>query len=61
MSDFGFAKDSTHSRSRLSTSLPKPTNKFVAPERFNDFTELDELSDIYSIGKIIDYTMCNGT
>jgi len=60
VSDFGFAKDSNHLRSRLSTVSPKPTHQFVAPEGFNDFTELDELSDIYSLGKIIDYIMGDG-
>lgn len=60
VSDFGFAKDSKHLRSRLSTVSPKPTHKFLAPEGFSDFTKLDDLSDIYSIGKIIDYIMCDG-
>jgi Serine/threonine protein kinase len=58
--DFGFAKDANHLRSKLSTVSPKPTHQFLAPEGFRDFLLLDEISDIYSIGKIIDFIMGNG-
>lgn len=57
VSDFGFAKDSTHLRSRFSSISPKPNHSFVAPEGFNDFTTLDKQSDVYSVGKIIDFIM----
>ncbi len=60
ISDFGFAKDSNHLRSRLSSVTPKPTHKFVAPEGFRKFTDLDEISDVYSIGKVIDFIFGNG-
>lgn len=60
VSDFGFAKDANHLRSKLSTISPKPTHLYLAPEGFKDFTQLDSVSDIYSIGKIIDYMMGDG-
>ena len=58
--DFGFAKDANRLRSKLSTISPKPTHHFVAPEGFRDFTVLNEVSDIFSLGKILDYIMGNG-
>ena len=38
-----------------STSTPKNSHYFIDPIGLHDFTALDKLSDIYSIGKIIDY------
>lgn len=60
VSDFGFAKDENHMRSRLSTVTPKPTHMYLAPEGFRDFTQLDYVSDVFSVGKIIDYILGNG-
>lgn len=60
LADFGFAKDANHLRSKLSTMSPKPTHQFLAPEGFRSFLHLDEISDIYSIGKILDFIMGNG-
>lgn len=60
ISDFGFAKDSNHLRSKLSTITPKPTHQFLAFEGFKNFLDLDEISDIYSIGKIIDFIFGDG-
>ncbi|BBF42810.1 serine/threonine protein kinase PrkC, regulator of stationary phase [Lachnospiraceae bacterium KM106-2] len=60
VADFGFAKDANVLRSRLSTVSPKPTHQFLAPEGFRNFLELDEVSDLFSIGKIIDFIIGNG-
>jgi serine/threonine protein kinase len=60
VSDFGFAKDSNFLRSRLSTVTPKPMHSFIAPEGFTDFLKLDKISDVYSIGKVIDFIFGNG-
>lgn len=60
IADFGFAKDENHLRSKLSSMSPKPTHQFVAPEGFKDFRLLNEISDIFSLGKILDYIMGNG-
>ena len=38
-----------------STSTPKNSHYFIDPIGLHDFTALDKLSDIYSIGKLIDY------
>ncbi|MFI3213013.1 MAG: protein kinase [Eubacteriales bacterium] len=58
--DFGFAKDASHVRSKLSTFSPKNNHLFLAPEGFRDFTLLDEKSDIFSLGRLVDYIMGNG-
>ncbi len=58
--DFGFAKDASHVRSRLSTVSPKNNHLFLAPEGFREFALLDEKSDIFSLGKLVDYIMGNG-
>ena len=38
-----------------STSTPKNSHYFIDPIGLSSFTLLDKLSDIYSIGKIVDY------
>lgn len=55
LSDFGLSKDTMVSHSLKSTSTPKNSHFFMDPIGLVDFTRLDKLSDIYSIGKIIDY------
>ncbi len=60
VADFGFAKDDSHVRSKLSTVSPKNNHLFLAPEGFRDFTLLDEKSDIFSLGRLVDYIMGNG-
>ncbi len=58
--DFGLGKDKDVVKSLISSATPKNSHLFLDPIGLQDFTQLDELSDIYSIGKIIDYIMCNG-
>lgn len=60
VSDFGFAKDSNSLRSRMSTKSAKPTHLFVAPEGLKDFTTLNKVSDVYSLGRILDFVMGDG-
>lgn len=55
LSDFGLSKDTMINHSLKSTSTPKNNHYFMDPIGFTSFTSLDKLSDIYSIGKIIDY------
>lgn len=55
LSDFGLSKDTMINHSLKSTSTPKNSHYFMDPVGFTSFTSLDKLSDIYSIGKIIDY------
>jgi serine/threonine protein kinase len=55
LSDFGLSKDTMINHSLKSTSTPKNSHYFIDPIGLHDFTALDKLSDIYSIGKIIDY------
>ena len=55
LSDFGLSKDAMIKHSLKSSSTPKNSHYFMDPVCFSDFTLLDKLSDIYSIGKIIDY------
>lgn len=59
LSDFGLSKDTMVSHSLKSTSTPKNSHFFMDPVGLTDFTRLDKLSDIYSIGKIIDYLTKN--
>ena len=60
ISDFGLGKDKDVIKSLITSATPKNSHWFLDPIGLQDFTLLDELSDIYSIGKIIDYIMCNG-
>ena len=53
--DFGLSKDLSVIRSMKTSYTPKNNHLFVDPLALNDFTLLDKKSDIYSIGKIMDY------
>ena len=53
--DFGLSKNTMIEHSLKSTDSPKNSHYFMDPIGFSSFTKLDKLSDIYSIGKIIDY------
>ncbi|OSB19169.1 hypothetical protein B2H94_08705 [Clostridium sporogenes] len=55
LSDFGLSKDTMINHSLKSTSTPKNSHFFMDPIGLSDFTKLDKLSDVFSIGKIIDY------
>lgn len=55
--DFGLSKDLSIERSMKSSYTEKNNHLFVDPLAFSDFTKLDFKSDIYSIGKIIDYVL----
>ncbi|MEK4510141.1 protein kinase domain-containing protein [Paenibacillus sp. FSL K6-2524] len=55
ISDFGLSKDLSIERSMKSSITEKNNHLFVDPLAIGDFTKLDQKSDIYSIGKIIDY------
>ena len=55
LSDFGWSKDTMIRNSLKSTSTPKNSHLFLDPIGLISFKFLDKLSDIYSIGKIIDY------
>ncbi|MBP1924675.1 tRNA A-37 threonylcarbamoyl transferase component Bud32 [Sedimentibacter acidaminivorans] len=55
VSDFGLSKDTMINHSLKSTSTPKNSHFFMDPIGLSDFTKLDKLSDVFSIGKIIDY------
>lgn len=55
--DFGLSKDLSIERSMKSSYTEKNNHLFVDPLAFSDFTKLDIKSDIYSIGKIIDYVL----
>ncbi|NWK10800.1 protein kinase domain-containing protein [Clostridium cadaveris] len=59
LSDFGLSKDTMLNHSLKSTSTPKNSHYFMDPIGLSDFTKLDKLSDIFSIGKIIDYITRN--
>lgn len=58
--DFGLGKDKDVIRSLIISATPKNNHLFLDPIGLQDFRLLDEFSDIYSIGKIIEYIMCNG-
>ena len=53
--DFGLSKDLSIERSMKSSYTEKNNHLFVDPLAVSDFRKLDIKSDIYSIGKIIDY------
>lgn len=53
--DFGLSKDLSIERSLKTSFTEKNNHVFVDPLAINDFRNLDKKSDIYSIGKIIDY------
>lgn len=60
ISDFGLGKEKDVIKSLITSATPKNSHLFLDPIGLQDFTLLDEYSDIYSIGKIIEYIMCNG-
>lgn len=53
--DFGLSKDESIERSLKSSATEKNNHIFLDPLAIGDFTKLDKKSDIYSVGKIIDY------
>ncbi|MFR8734813.1 MAG: protein kinase domain-containing protein [Clostridium perfringens] len=53
--DFGLSKDLSIERSMKSSYTEKNNHIFVDPYAMGDFTKLDHKSDIYSIGKIIEW------
>lgn len=53
--DFGLSKDESIERSLKSSATEKNNHIFVDPLAIGDFTKLDKKSDIYSLGKLIDY------
>lgn len=55
--DFGLSKDESVVRSLKSSPTEKNNHFFLDPIAIGDFTKLDLKSDIYSIGKIIDYIL----
>lgn len=55
IADFGLSKDLSIVRSMKSSVTEKNNHLFIDPLAMGDFTKLDQKSDIYSIGKIIDY------
>lgn len=55
--DFGLSKDLSIVRSLKSSYTEKNNHIFVDPLAVSDFTLLDKKSDIYSIGKMIDYIL----
>lgn len=59
LSDFGLSKDTMINHSLKSTSTPKNSHFFMDPVGLISFKLIDKLSDIYSIGKIIDYITRN--
>ena len=58
--DFGLGKDEEVIKSLITSATPKNSHLFLDPIGLQDFRLLDKYSDIYSIGKIIEYIMCNG-
>ncbi|SFM42255.1 Serine/threonine protein kinase [Paenibacillus sp. 1_12] len=59
IADFGLSKDLSIERSMKSSITEKNNHLFVDPLAMSDFTKLDQKSDVYSIGKIIDYVFTN--
>ena len=55
--DFGLSKDTSLIRSMKTSYTEKNNHLFVDPLAVNDFRNLDGKSDIYSIGKMIDYIL----
>ncbi len=60
ISDFGLSKDESIERSLKSSATEKNNHLFVDPLAIGDFTKLDWKSDIYSLGKLIDYVFTTG-
>jgi serine/threonine protein kinase len=60
ISDFGLSKDESIDRSLKSSATVKNNHIFIDSLAIGDFTKLDWKSDIYSLGKIIDYVFTTG-
>ncbi|KGX87092.1 serine/threonine protein kinase [Pontibacillus halophilus JSM 076056 = DSM 19796] len=61
IADFGLSKDLSIERSMKSSYTEKNNHLFVDPLAMSDFTKLDQKSDVYSVGKIIDYVFTHNT
>ena len=59
--DFGLSKDLSIVRSMKSSYTQKNNHLFIDPLALTDFTLLDQKSDIYSIGKMMDYIFTYNT
>lgn len=59
IADFGLSKDLNIERSLTSSDTPKNNNSFVDPIGLKNFSKLDKLSDIYSVGKVIEFIISN--
>lgn len=59
--DFGLSKDESIERSLKTSHGSKNNHIFVDPRGIYDFTKLDKKSDIYSIGKVIEYIFTSNT
>ncbi len=57
LSDFGLSKDLSVIRSLKTTSTPKNAHYFLDPLALNNLKNYDALSDMYSVGKILEYIM----
>jgi len=57
ISDFGLSKDMMNVHSFQSSATPKNSNMFVDPVGLTDFRLLDKQSDIYSLGKVLEYLL----
>lgn len=55
ISDFGWSKDISKTRSLKSSSTEKNNHYFMDPLAAGDLTKMDIQTDIYSIGKIIEF------
>ena len=55
LSDFGWSKDISIERSMKSSSTEKNNHYFMDPTVAGDFTKMDKQTDIYSVGKIMEY------
>ncbi len=60
IADFGLSKDESIVRSLKSSSTEKNNHIFMDPQAYGDFSKLDKKSDIYSIGRLIDYIVGDG-
>lgn len=58
--DFGLAKDSSVIRSLMTSYGVKNNHLFVSPEGLHNFQDVDVFSDIFSVGKIMDYIINDG-
>ena len=55
ISDFGWSKDLSVTRSLKSSDTEKNNHYFMDPFAAGDLTKMDKQTDIYAIGKIIEY------